>query len=122
VALCLAAINGTLGRARVDWDPRAALGVVIAAGGYPGSYEKGQNITGLDAADGSTSKIFHAGTRSEGGRVITNGGRVLCVVALGDTVSIAQQLAYRVADGVDFEGAFTRRDIGYRAVARETAA
>ena len=121
VALCLAAMDGQLGSAMVDWDPRASLGVVLAARGYPGSYDKGATIGGLDTTDGPDTKVFHAGTRLDDGSVVTNGGRVLCAVALGDTVSQAQHRAYDVAERISFAGAFYRRDIGYRAVARESA-
>lgn len=118
-ALCLAALEGRLGGCRVDWDPRAALGVVLAAGGYPDSYAKGAPIHGLDRISGDDVKVFHAGTAlDQQGRVVTNGGRVLCAVALGDTVAAAQQRAYQVVDAIQWEGMFCRRDIGYRAIAR----
>ncbi len=114
----LAAVDGGLGDIQLEWDPRAALGVVVAAGGYPGDYDKGKVITGLDA-DLPDSKVFHAGTRLEHGAVLTSGGRVLCVVGLGDSVGAAQRLAYARGDRISFDGAFCRRDIGYRAIARE---
>ena len=120
VELCLAALDGRLDQARCDWDPRASLGVVLAAGGYPESYRKGDAISGLDADAGRDDvKIFHAGTRTSDGGVVTNGGRVLCAVALGDTVTQAQSKAYELAGSIRWEGAFYRRDIGWRAVARE---
>lgn len=120
VALCLAAIDGHLEAAECEWDPRAALGVVMAAGGYPESYRKGDVIHGLDADQGrEDAKIFHAGTRLAEGTVVTNGGRVLCAVALGDTVTDAQAGAYELAGQIQWDGVFYRRDIGWRAVARE---
>ncbi len=128
VALCLAAFDGTLGDAPIEWNPQPAVGVVVASGGYPGSYEKGKVITGLDAVANPAlthpaAKIFHAGTRvDEQGRVVTDGGRVLCAVALGATVRDAHDLAYRTVAGIRFDGAFWRSDIGHRAIARERAA
>ena len=120
VQLVEAALAGRLDETRAEWDPRAALGVVLAAEGYPGSYRKGDVITGLDADDdGRTSKIFHAGTCVRDGQIVTCGGRVLCATALGDTVTEAQQRAYQLADHIHWEGAFMRRDIGWRAVERE---
>jgi phosphoribosylamine--glycine ligase len=120
VTLCQAAIDGRLDEVDAEWDPRAALGVVLAAGGYPGSYEKNKVIHGLPA-DSEDSKVFHAGTRSQNGEIVTNGGRVLCVTALGDTVQAAQQRAYELAAQIHWDGVYYRRDIGYRAVAREQA-
>lgn len=120
VTLCLAALEQRLDTVSIDFDERAALGVVLAAGGYPGSYEKGSPINGLDTAEDSEDvKIFHAGTRSDLDRVLTNGGRVLCVTALADSVTAAQQRAYEVADKVRWDGVYYRRDIGYRAIRRE---
>ena len=119
VELCLHSFDGTLGQARVDWDPRAALGVVMASGGYPGSYDKGAEIHGLDEDLGEAIKIFHAGTRDDNGRVVTDGGRVLCAVALGDSVTDAQRRAYEAVETISWDGAFYRTDIGYRAIARE---
>jgi phosphoribosylamine--glycine ligase len=118
VELCLAALAGTLDRASADWDPRPALGVVLAAGGYPGSYAKGAVISGLPepAAD---ARVFHAGTMLSGDQVVTNGGRVLCATALGTDVREAQVNAYALARQVCWNGVFYRTDIGYRAVARE---
>jgi phosphoribosylamine--glycine ligase len=121
VDLCLAALQGDLDATTCEWDPRAALGIVLAAGGYPESYRKGDVISGLDADAGlEDAKIFHAGTRLADGDVVTSGGRVLCAVALGDTVTQAQARAYELADKIRWEGVFYRRDIGWRAVARET--
>jgi phosphoribosylamine--glycine ligase len=120
-----AALEGKLAKTKAEWDPRPAVGVVMAAGGYPDDYRKGDEITGLPpvgAASAATplmSKVFHAGTgRNERDQIVTRGGRVLCVVGAGDTVKAAQAEAYRVADQIRFEGALYRRDIGYRAVAR----
>jgi phosphoribosylamine--glycine ligase len=120
VALCLRSFNGTLAGAHIDWDPRAAVGVVMASGGYPGSYAKGKVIRGLERAGGEGVKIFHAGTRQRGSDVVTDGGRVLCAVGLGGTVGVARDKAYRAVEKISWEGAFWRTDIGYRAVARET--
>lgn len=122
VALCLAAIAGRLGEIHADWDPRPALGVVMAAGGYPDDYATSHSIDGLDETPGGETRIFHAGTRLENGRILTSGGRVLCVTALGETVSAAQGLAYQRVDRIHWDGGFCRRDIGYRAIARELAA
>jgi len=119
--LCLAALEGTLADQSAEWDPRAALGVVLAAGGYPGSYRKGDVINGLEAfEDRKDVKVFHAGTAfDEDGRVVTAGGRVLCAVGLGADVTGAQARAYEVAAGISWDGVYYRKDIGYRAVARE---
>ncbi|MBM4191570.1 MAG: phosphoribosylamine--glycine ligase [Gammaproteobacteria bacterium] len=115
--LCDAALNGRLDQVSMDWDPRAALGVVLAAAGYPDAVRKGDAIVGLDEAAVLPGKIFHAGTSMRNGQVITNGGRVLCVVGLGDTVSDAQRAAYNITTKVHFEGMQYRRDIGHRAIA-----
>jgi phosphoribosylamine--glycine ligase len=118
--LCLAALEGRLDQVEAQWDPRAALGVVMAAGGYPGDYRKEDAIHGLPETEGDGVKVFHAGTRlAEDGAVVTSGGRVLCVTALGETVAQAQQRAYAQAAQIGWDGAFYRRDIGYRAIARE---
>ena len=119
VALCEAALDRRLDRVHADWDSRAALGVVLAAGGYPETVRKGDAITGLDRAARLPGKVFHAGTRAAEGRVFTNGGRVLCAVGLGNSVSLAQAQAYALVDQISWEGMQCRRDIGYRAVARE---
>jgi phosphoribosylamine--glycine ligase len=119
VALCEQAIDGQLDKATAEWDERAAIGVVLAAGGYPGDYRKGDVISGLDGADSSDAKIFHAGTAQKNGQVVTAGGRVLCATALGNSVSEAQQRAYALAGKIRWEGMFHRHDIGYRAIARE---
>jgi phosphoribosylamine--glycine ligase len=120
--LCLAALDGRLDRVRAEWDPRACLGVVLASGGYPGRYATGQSIRGLDHPFPDHVKVFHAGTRLDGDRVVTAGGRVLCVCALGDGVTEAQAEAYAACDCIGWDGAFRRNDIGYRAIARERAA
>ncbi len=112
------AIDGTLDIVDAEWDRRAALGVVIAAGGYPASPIKGDVITGLPA-NGADHHVFHAGTIERDGVVVTNGGRVLCVTALGDTVKQAQQRAYQVLEPIRFNGMQYRRDIGWRAVGRK---
>ncbi|MEO0368199.1 MAG: phosphoribosylamine--glycine ligase [Pseudomonadota bacterium] len=120
-ALCLAAIDQQLASTTVEWDERAALGVVLAAGGYPDSYEKGHTIIGLDQADSEDVKVFHAGTAVDGDNIVTHGGRVLCVTALGESVQAAQISAYAAADKISWPDVFYRNDIGYRAVARELA-
>jgi len=119
VDICLAALEGRLHEVTADWDHRAALGVVMAAGGYPLAYRKGDRIRGLPASEQEGIKVFHAGTRLEDGQVVTNGGRVLCVTALGVTVGEAQAKAYRQAGEIRWDGVYFRTDIGYRAVARE---
>jgi phosphoribosylamine--glycine ligase len=119
VALCQAAVAGKLSQQQVRWDSRAALGVVMAAGGYPENYRKGQIINGLPDIEDGASKVFHAGTALAGDAVVTAGGRVLCVVGLGATVGEARDFAYAQVDKIQFDGAFCRRDIGYRAIARE---
>ena len=119
VALCTATLNGRLDAETAEWDERAALGVVMAAGGYPGDYAKGHTIRGLDDADSATTKTFHAGTRADGEAVVTAGGRVLCVVGLGDRVASAKDAAYGAVDKIFWRDEFHRNDIGYRAIARE---
>jgi len=119
VALCNAALDKKLDQCQVAWDERAALGVVLAAGGYPASYRKGDVISGLPAEELEDRKVFHAGTKEADGQVTTNGGRVLCAVGLGDSVSDAQQRAYELTRQIDWDGVYYRTDIGYRAVARE---
>jgi len=119
VALCEAARNGALDGFDTQWDSRAALGVVMAAGGYPDAYRKGDTIDGLEAAARLPGKVFHAGTRFDGSRVVTAAGRVLCAVGLGATVGAAQRQAYALVDAVHWDRVQYRRDIGYRAIARE---
>ncbi|EOX1814843.1 phosphoribosylamine--glycine ligase [Vibrio cholerae] len=121
VELCQAAIAGKLDQVESKWDPRASIGVVLAAGGYPGDYAKGEVISGLPTQESAGQKVFHAGTETQGDQVVTNGGRVLCATALGNTVLEAQQRAYQLADQIRWNGMFCRRDIGYRAIAREQA-
>jgi phosphoribosylamine--glycine ligase len=119
VAICKATLEDTLDEVKAKWDERAALGVVMAAGGYPGSYAKGKRIAGLDAEFGDDQKVFHAGTANDGEDVVTSGGRVLCVVGLGDTVAMAAERAYDAVDKICWEDVYLRRDIGHRAIARE---
>ncbi|EKO3975240.1 phosphoribosylamine--glycine ligase [Vibrio fluvialis] len=119
VELCLAAIDGKLDQVESKWDPRASIGIVLAAGGYPGDYAKGDIISGLPTTEVEGQKVFHAGTTDKDGHVVTNGGRVLCATALGNTVSEAQQRAYELAKQISWNGMFHRNDIGYRAIARE---
>ena len=109
------AVDGTLDRVTAEWDRRVALGVVMAAHGYPDNPRRGDAITGLPR-DGDDFHVFHAGTTQADGKVVTNGGRVLCVTALGDTVRVAQRRAYEIADQIRFEGSQMRRDIGHRAI------
>jgi len=118
-AHCLAAIEGKLDSEQTKWDPRPSLGVVIAAGGYPSSYNKGEVISGLPQQEIEGEKVFHAGTAMQDGQVVTAGGRVLCATALGDSVAQAQQKAYKLARQISWNDSFYRNDIGYRAVARE---
>lgn len=117
--LCLAALDGKLDTATAEWDSRAAVGVVMAAGGYPESYNKGDVIHGLDSVSGA--KVFHAGTAEKDGQIVTNGGRVLCVVALGDSVTEAQAKAYEGVKQINWDKVYYRTDIGHRAIAREQA-
>ncbi|NDL65927.1 phosphoribosylamine--glycine ligase [Acerihabitans arboris] len=119
VALCLAATEGHLDRVSSVWDERPALGVVLAAGGYPAQYRIGDEINGLPTGEVEGEKVFHAGTGLADGKVLTQGGRVLCVTALGKTVADAQARAYRVAESIRWRDSFCRSDIGYRAIQRE---
>ncbi|NNN69568.1 phosphoribosylamine--glycine ligase [Vibrio sp. 3-2(1)] len=119
VELCFAALEGKLDQVESKWDPRASIGIVLAAGGYPADYAKGDVISGLPTQEVTGEKIFHAGTSDQAGEVVTNGGRVLCATALGNTVSQAQQRAYQLAKQVNWDGMFYRSDIGYRAIDRE---
>ncbi len=120
VAHCMAAIEGRLDQESTKWDERAALGVVLAAGGYPGSYAKGEPINGLSQGEKDGLKVFHAGTAMKNDKVVTAGGRVLCATALGASVVEAQQRAYELTRQITWDGVYYRSDIGYRAVARET--
>jgi phosphoribosylamine--glycine ligase len=119
IELIEAALDGKLDRVQAQWDSRAALGVVMAAGGYPDTYKKGDAISGLPVADAPDAKVFHAGTALKDGAVVTSGGRVLCVTALGESVGAAQKRAYEVIGKIQWSGAQYRHDIGYRAIARE---
>lgn len=114
VELCLAALDGRLDTVEAEWDQRASLGVVMAAGGYPDAYHSGDVISGLQGD--MPCKVFHAGTRTEGDAVLTSGGRVLCVCALGDTVAEAQRVAYDCVRKIDWQDVYYRTDIGYRAL------
>ena len=118
-ALCKATLDGTLGEQTTDWDSRASLGVVMAAGGYPQNYAKGHVITGLEDADSETQKVFHAGTAAGDDGVVTSGGRVLCVVGLGDTVEQAAAESYAAVNKINWDNVYFRGDIGHRAIARE---
>ena len=117
--MCLAAINGELDTVEADWDPRASLGVVLAAGGYPADYPKGDVISGLNTSLPAHQKVFQAGTAIQDGKTVTNGGRVLCAVSLGDTVADAQAGAYEVVNTLSWNNVYFRTDIGHRAIARE---
>ncbi len=116
VELCLAACEGKLAGKTADWDPRYSLGVVLAASGYPGTYESGELIRSIPAED-STSKVFHAGTRLDSdANIATNGGRVLCAVSIGESIAQAQQKAYQIVAEIDWPNAYFRTDIGFRAI------
>ncbi|AZR82757.1 phosphoribosylamine--glycine ligase [Thiomicrospira sp. S5] len=118
--LCLAALDKKLDTVSAKWDSRAALGVVLAAGGYPDSYRKGDVIKGIDEANGVDTKVFHAGTATnDQGEVVTSGGRVLCVTALGENVTEAQQKAYEAVTKIKWQDEYHRTDIGHRAIKRE---
>ena len=117
--ICKATLEGGLADFNPEWDERAALGVVMAAGGYPGSYAKGKTISGLDDADSDAAKVFHAGTSEDDGNIVTSGGRVLCVVGLGDNVRSAAGQAYDAVGKISWDDAYFRRDIGHRAIVRE---
>ena len=121
VSICRATLEDRLGEVVVNWDPRPALGVVMAAGGYPTAYAKGKAISGLNSSNNSTTKVFHAGTRADGNNILTNGGRVLCVVGLGNTVSDACKKAYECVGEIHWEDVYYRRDIGHLAITRERA-
>ncbi|MFT4519575.1 MAG: phosphoribosylamine--glycine ligase [Halioglobus sp.] len=118
VAMCNSALDGALDQTEAEWDTRCAIGVVLAAGGYPGDYSKGTPIEGLDAPQSGDIKVFHAGTTLKDDQVVTSGGRVLCVTALGDDIASAQLACYEAADKIQWEGVTLRRDIGWRAIAR----
>jgi phosphoribosylamine---glycine ligase len=116
VELCEDALDGRLDKSSSAWDDRAALGIVMAAGGYPDSYQQGAVITGLPQQEMDGTKVFHAGTQTQGDAVVTAGGRVLCVCALGDTIQEAQTKAYRLAKGIHWDDAYYRTDIGFKAI------
>jgi phosphoribosylamine--glycine ligase len=118
VELCEAALAGRIGGAVMHWDPRVALAVVMAAGGYPGSYRTGDVITGLDTIDDPAIKVFHAATRRRETQLVTDGGRILAVVALDDNVTKAQRRAYACVEHIRFDNVYYRHDIGYRALGR----
>jgi len=118
VALCLAALDGKLDQVQAQWDPRPALGVVLAAGGYPGDYRKGDVISGLPEQEEADAKVFVAGARLHDGHAVTSGGRVLCACALGEDVAAAQRKAYELTGKIQWQGVFYRKDIGYRAISR----
>jgi phosphoribosylamine--glycine ligase len=117
--LCLSAIDQTLDKETAEWDSRSAVGVVLASGGYPTAYEKGAVISGLDTPHGDHQKVFHAGSKVSEGNVVTNGGRVLCATALGETVGEAQASAYKLVNDLQWKDMYFRTDIAYRAIARE---
>lgn len=119
IPLCEAALDGRLNTVDAQWDNRTAVGVVLAAGGYPEAYRKGDVITGFDGIDSNDCKIFHAGTAIQDNQVVTAGGRVLCATSLGSTVSEAQNRAYKMIASVNWENMYYRTDIGYRAIARQ---
>ena len=119
IPLCEAALDGQLNTVDVKWDPRAAVGVVLAAGGYPEAYRKGDVIQGLDANTDADCKVFHAGTTANGTDVVTAGGRVLCATALGDSVASAQTKAYTMINDINWPDMYYRTDIAYRAIARQ---
>ena len=121
VELCLAACAGKLDQVEAIYDPRVAIGVVLAAGGYPGDYQQGKPISGLPVEEASGEKVFHAGSQLAGDTIVTAGGRVLCATALGHTVAEAQQRAYQLAGRIQWDGVFYRKDIGWRAIEREQA-
>jgi len=119
VELCMLACRGELDQASIEFDPRAAVGVVLAAGGYPNQYQQGLAISGLETNTGEQAKVFHAGTKVADDQVVTAGGRVLCATALGDTVTEAQAQAYKLVEQISWQDMYFRTDIAYRAIARE---
>ncbi len=116
VDLCLAALDKDLANTTTEWDSRPALGVVLAAGGYPDSYQKGNIISGLPTTELSDSKVFHAGTTEKEGNIVTSGGRVLCACALGESIAEAQSKAYELTNKIEWENVFYRTDIGFKAI------
>ena len=122
VELCQAALEAKLDSMTIAFDPQPAVGVVLAAGGYPNSYGKGKVISGLDTAQDNSRKIFHAGTTEKDGQIVTNGGRVLCATAMGESVTAAQEAAYKLVDQINWDEVYYRTDIAYRAIDREKQA
>lgn len=118
VELCQAALQQRLDQVTTEWDPRPALGVVLAAGGYPDDYGKGHVISGLPVSEDQERKVFHAGTAQQNGQIVTAGGRVLCACALGDDIADAQQKAYQLCSQIDWQDSFYRTDIGFKAIGR----
>ena len=116
VDLCSAALEGKLDKTSSDWDDRAALGVVLAAGGYPDAYKKGDIISGLTSESQADRKVFHAGTQQQGDNIVTSGGRVLCACALGETIQEAQTKAYELTNTIQWDNMFYRTDIGFKAL------
>lgn len=116
---CLDAIEGKLNDTVTNWDERSSIGIVLAASGYPDNYDKGQVISGLDNTETESTKVFHAGTSKNNNNILTNGGRVLCAVALGDSVTEAQKSAYQLVNKISWNNMYFRTDIGHRAIARE---
>ena len=116
VGLCQAALAGNLDKTNSEWDDRAALGIVMAAGGYPDSYQQGAVITGLPKQEIGGTKVFHASTQTQGDAIVTAGGRVLCACALGDTIKEAQAKAYDLANGIHWDNVYYRTDIGFKAI------
>ena len=116
VELCDAALSQNLANITTEWDERSALGVVLAAGGYPNSYAKGIVISGLPTTENADSKVFHAGTQLNAGQVVTSGGRVLCACALGDTIKEAQEKAYELTNKISWDKVYYRTDIGFKAL------
>jgi phosphoribosylamine--glycine ligase len=114
--LCQAALNKDLDKTRTSWDERAALGVVLAAGGYPNTYQKGDVISGLPQQESSDSKVFHAGTTQTDAGPVTSGGRVLCVCALGNSIAEAQTKAYELTHKISWDKVYYRTDIGFKAI------
>jgi phosphoribosylamine--glycine ligase len=118
--LCVLACEGKLNEASITFDPRAAVGVVLAAGGYPQGYGKGKVISGLENVSAQMGKVFHAGTEMSLDKTVTSGGRVLCATALGETVTAAARNAYDIVDKISWDNMYYRKDIGYKAISRET--
>jgi phosphoribosylamine--glycine ligase len=120
VELCIAAVDKKLDNHVAEWDSRTALGVVMAAQGYPGNYTSGSVISGLEDCEDAEVKVFHAGTKSQNGKIIASGGRVLCATALGQSISIAQRKAYELTESISWDGCWFRTDIGYQGIAWES--